>query len=56
MEGIAKEIVFAMLKTHDLELCRDMLKTSPCLKENDMLINKRGIYYAAQSILYIVSS
>ena len=40
--GIAEEIVFGTLKAHDLELYRDMLKTTPCLKENDILINDRG--------------
>lgn len=40
--GIAEEIVFGTLKTHDMEQCRDMLKQTPCLKENDILINDRG--------------
>ena len=40
--GIAEEIVFGTLKTHDLELCRDMLKTTSCFKENDILVNDRG--------------
>ena len=40
--GIAEEIVFGTLKTHDLELCREMLKNTSCLHENDILINDRG--------------
>jgi len=40
--GIAEEIVFGTLKTHDLELCRNMLKNTSCFKENDILINDRG--------------
>lgn len=40
--GIVEEVVFGTLKTHDLEHCRDMLKTTSCLRENDILINDRG--------------
>lgn len=40
--GIAEEIVLGTLKTHDLELCRQMLKETSCLKEGDILINDRG--------------
>lgn len=40
--GIAEEIVFGTLKTHDMEQCREMLKNTPCLHENDILINDRG--------------
>ena len=40
--GIAEEIVFGTLKTHDLELVREMLKTTPCLKAYDIIINDRG--------------
>jgi len=40
--GILEEIVFGGLKAHDMELCRDMLKNSPYLKEGDILINDRG--------------
>lgn len=40
--GVAEEIVFGTLKTHDLELCREMLKNTSCLHENDILINDRG--------------
>jgi hypothetical protein len=40
--GIAEEIVFGTLKTHDLELIRDMLKTTSCLKAYDIIINDRG--------------
>ncbi len=40
--GIAEEIVFGTLKTHDMEQCREMLKYTQCLHENDILINDRG--------------
>ena len=40
--GIAEEIVFGTIKTHDMELCREMLKNTPCFKEGDILINDRG--------------
>lgn len=40
--GIAEEAVFGTLKTHDLELCREMLKNTACFQENDILINDRG--------------
>ena len=40
--GIAEETVFGTLKTHDLELIRDMLKTTYCLKAYDIIINDRG--------------
>ena len=40
--GVAEEIVFGTLKTHDLEQCREMLKNTPCFHENDILINDRG--------------
>ena len=35
--GIAEEIVFGTLKTHDLELVREMLKTTLCLKAYDII-------------------
>ncbi len=40
--GIAEEIVFGTLKTHDMEQCREMLKNTTCFHENDILINDRG--------------
>lgn len=40
--GIAEEIVFGTLKTHDMEQCREMLLKTPCFHENDILINDRG--------------
>ena len=40
--GIAEEIVFGTQKTHNLELVRNMLKTTPCLKAYDIIINDRG--------------
>lgn len=40
--GIAEEVVFGTLKTHDMEQCREMLRNTPCLHENDILINDRG--------------
>ena len=40
--GISEEIVFGTLKTHDMELCREMLKNTSCFHENDILINDRG--------------
>lgn len=40
--GIAEEIVFGTLKTHDMEQCREMLRTTSCFHENDILINDRG--------------
>lgn len=40
--GIAEEIVFGTLKTHDMEQCREMLYHTSCFHENDILINDRG--------------
>ena len=40
--GIAEEVVFGTLKTHDMELCREMLKNTSCFHENDILISDRG--------------
>lgn len=40
--GIAEEIVFGTLKTHDMEHCREMLYNTSCFHENDILINDRG--------------
>ncbi len=40
--GIVEETVFGTLKTHDLELCREMLRQTSCFHENDILINDRG--------------
>lgn len=40
--GIAEEVVFGTLKTHDMEQCREMLKNTSCFHENDILINDRG--------------
>lgn len=40
--GIIEEIVYGSVKTHDLELCKDMILKSKCLKNRDILINDRG--------------
>ena len=40
--GMIEEIVFGTLKTHDLELCKELLYTTSCFKEQDILINDRG--------------
>ena len=40
--GIIEEIVLDSIKPHDLELCRDILLNSKCLKSGDILINDRG--------------
>lgn len=40
--GIIEEIRFGPLSTHDLMLSKDMLLTSPILKDGDILINDRG--------------
>lgn len=40
--GIFEEIRFSTVKTHDFHVCEDMLKTTPCLKPGDILINDRG--------------
>ena len=40
--GIAEDVVFGTLKTHDMEQCRQMLMNTPCLREHDILINDRG--------------
>lgn len=40
--GIIEEIVFDSIKPHDLELCRDMLLNSKCIKSGDIIINDRG--------------
>jgi len=40
--GIIEEIVLGSIKPHDLELCRNMILNSKCLKSGDILINDRG--------------
>ena len=40
--GIIEDIRWGTIKTHDLQLCRDMILTSPMLKEGDILVNDRG--------------
>ena len=40
--GIIEEICFGGLKTHDLNLTKDMIKNSKVFKEGDILINDRG--------------
>lgn len=50
--GIAEEIVFGTLKTHDLEQCREMLRNTPCFRESDILINDRG-FLSREMINYL---
>lgn len=40
--GIIEEICFGSMNVHDLELSRDMLKTTSIFKSGDILINDRG--------------
>jgi hypothetical protein len=40
--GLLEEIKLGPIKTHDLELCRDMLLTSESLKPGEIRINDRG--------------
>lgn len=40
--GIIEEIRFGSINTHDLNLSEEMLRTSPILKQGDILINDRG--------------
>ncbi|MGX8852829.1 transposase [Amedibacillus sp. YH-ame10] len=40
--GIIEEMRFGTAATHDLALSEEMLKTSPCLREGDILIMDRG--------------
>lgn len=40
--GIIEEICFGGLKTHDLNLTKEMIKNSKVFKEGDILINDRG--------------
>lgn len=40
--GIIEEIRFGPINTHDLTLSKDMILTSPVLKNGDILINDRG--------------
>ena len=40
--SVVEEVVFGTLKTHDMEQCREMLQTTSCFHENDILINDRG--------------
>lgn len=40
--GIIEEIRFGPINTHDLMLSKDMILTSPVLKNGDILINDRG--------------
>lgn len=50
--GLVEEAVFGTLKTHDLELCREMLKNTPCFQEHDILINDRG-FLSREMINYL---
>ena len=40
--GIIEEVRFGPINTHDLDLSREMLMTSPVLNRGDILINDRG--------------
>jgi len=40
--GMIEDIRFGTMKTHDLEVSRDMILNSPMLKSKDILINDRG--------------
>ena len=40
--GIIEEITFGTLKTHDIELCKELLYTTTCFQEQDILINDKG--------------
>jgi hypothetical protein len=40
--GIITSIAFGAIQVHDLELCRDLLMTTPHLKPGDMLIEDMG--------------
>lgn len=40
--GIIEDICFGSMKTHDLELVREMVKNSPVFKPGDILINDKG--------------
>lgn len=40
--GIAEEITLGSIETHDMELCRDMLRKTSCFRPGDILINDRG--------------
>ena len=40
--GLIEEIRFGSINTHDIKLSEEMLKTSPMLKQGDILINDRG--------------
>lgn len=40
--GLIEEIKFGGINTHDITLCKDLLKTTPLLKPGDILINDRG--------------
>lgn len=39
--GVAEEIVFGTLNTHDIEQCKEMLQTTSCFHKYDILINDR---------------
>ncbi len=52
--GIIEEITFGSLKTHDLELCREMLKKTTQFKQGDILINDRG--FISREILNYLKS
>lgn len=40
--GVIEEIEFGTAATHDIHLCENLLKTTNCFKEGDILINDRG--------------
>ena len=42
--GIIEDIRFDTASVHDLELSREMLLTSPCLHENDVILMDRGFF------------
>src|SRR5205823_2468239 len=40
--GILTQLAVGPIQRHDLELCRDLLRHSPCLRAGDLLLEDRG--------------
>ncbi len=52
--GVIEEIRFGTASTHDLALCEDLLKTTPCFESGDILINDKG-FLSRKLINYLKS-
>lgn len=52
--GVIEDICFGTAATHDLELCRNILYTSVCLHEHDVILMDRGFF--SREVLYYLKN